>query len=110
MPLLFAWDEWNVEHIARHEVAPDEAEQVVDSSRAPWPEQKGDDKLCVWGPTDTGRLLQVIFVLKKPDQIDFDALSIAEWADLDEEDEIVYVIHAMELTARMKHTYRKRIR
>ena len=78
MSLLFAWDEWNLEHIAKHGVVPEEAEIVIESASAPWPEQKGDAMLCVWGPTDKGRLLQVIFVLKRPDEIEFESLTVSE--------------------------------
>jgi hypothetical protein len=108
--MLFAWDDLNVEHIARHAVKPLEAEFVVEHADAPWPEQKGDDKLLVWGPTDAGRLLRVIFVMRSPEDIDFDALTIDEWADLNDNDRIVYVIHAMDLTPTMKRSYRNRRR
>lgn len=108
--VIFAWDDRNVDHIGRHQVTPREAEYVIDNAEPPFPEQKGEDKLMVWGPTDVGRLLQVIFVLKAPDQIEFDALDIDQWADLDERDRIIYVVHAMELTRAMKRQYRKRRR
>jgi len=55
--VLFAWDEWNVDHIGRRRVTPVEAEDVVRNAEEPWPDQKGDDKLVVWGPTRAGRLL-----------------------------------------------------
>lgn len=58
--MLFAWDEWNIDHIGRHGVTQAEAEEVVNGAEEPWPEQKGDDKLLVWGLTRFGRLLQVI--------------------------------------------------
>jgi uncharacterized DUF497 family protein len=106
--VIFAWDEWNIDHVARHGVAPAEVELVVETAQPPWPEEKGNDKLVVWGPTDVGRLLQVIFVLKRPDEIEFEALTIDQWADLDENDGIVYVVHSMELTPAMKRLYRKR--
>ncbi len=108
--VLFAWDEQNIEHIERHRVTPAEAEDVVDNCELPWPEQKGDDKLLVWGATAAGRLLQVIFVLKAPDEITFESLTIEEWADLDERDRIAYVGHAMDLTPAMKRQYRRRRR
>lgn len=108
--MIFAWDEWNIDHIGRHQVTPLEAEFVIDGAAAPWPEQKGDDKLLVWGPTRMGRLLQVIFVLKGPDEIEFESLTIDEWADLTDEDRVVYVVHAMELTPAMKRLYRRRRR
>jgi len=100
--VIFAWDEWNIDHISRHGVTPAEAEFVVVRARAPWPEQKGEDNLLVWGPTDVGWLLQIIFVLRAPDQVQFDSLTIDQWADLDESDRIIYIVHGMELTPAMK--------
>jgi len=108
--MLFAWDELNIEHLSKHAVAPADAEFVVEHANAPWPEQKGESKLLVWGPTRTGRILQVIFVVKSPEEIEFDVLTINEWADLNESDRILYVIHAMDLTPSMKRLYRKRRR
>ena len=55
--VLFAWDEWNIDHIGRHGVSRLEAEHVVRHVQAPWPQQKGQDKLAIWGPTAAGRLL-----------------------------------------------------
>jgi len=91
-------------------VTPLEAEFVVENVEPPWPDQKGEDKLLVWGPTEAGRLLQVIFVLKVPEEIEFESLTIEEWADLGEDDKIVYVVHAVDLTPAMKRLYRKRLR
>lgn len=84
-----------IEHIARHGISPLEAEHVVRHAQAPWPEQKGDDKLRVWGANERGELLQVIFTLKRPDELDFDSLTAEQWADLDDDDEVIYVIHAI---------------
>jgi len=106
--VLFAWDEWNVDHIGRRRVTPVEAEDVVRNAEEPWPDQKGDDKLVVWGPTRAGRLLQVIVVLKRPDEVEFESLTIEEWSDLGEDDPLVYVVHAMDLTPAMKTIYRRR--
>ena len=73
----------------------------MDHVQPPWPDQKGDEKLLVWGPTEDGRLLQVIFTLKHPDEVAFEALTMEEWAGLGENDRIVYVVHAMELLYKM---------
>jgi len=91
-------------------VSPEEAEFAIDHADAPWPEQKGNGKFVVWGPTEAGRLIQVIFVIKSPDEIEFEALTIIEWAELDEDDRILYVIHAMDLTGQMKRRHKKRLR
>ena len=86
----FRWNEWNVEHIARHGVRPDEAEEVVVDARTPYPLERPDDKWLAWGPTRGGRILQVVFVL--------------------DPDFTIYVIHARTLTPREKQRFRRRRR
>jgi len=108
--MIFAWDEWNIDHLSRHGVTPPEAEFVIEHCEAPWPQQKGEDKLVVWGATEVGRLLQVIFALKSPDEVEFESLTIDRWADLNENDRVVYVVHSMDLTPTMKNLYRRRRR
>ena len=49
--MLFAREEDNVEHIAKHSVTPKEAEFVVRFASASWPEEKGEEKMLVWGLT-----------------------------------------------------------
>lgn len=73
----FRWISWNVDHIGKHGVSPGEAEHDVNHARSPWPGIIEDEKRIVWGPTASGRLLPVVYVL--------------------EPDEAVFVIHAMEL-------------
>jgi uncharacterized DUF497 family protein len=84
----FRWNSWNLEHATRHGVSPEEAEAVVRSARAPFPEQIKDDKLLVMGRGQGGRYIQVIYV---PD-----------------EDGTLYVIHARPLTDREKTRLRRR--
>lgn len=108
--MLFAWDEWNLDHVGRHDVTAAEAEHVVIHAEPPWPQETGEGKLLVWGPTEDGRLLQVIFVPKQPDEVEFDSLTIDEWAALRPDDDIAYVVHAMDLTPVMKRRYRRQRR
>jgi uncharacterized DUF497 family protein len=84
----FRWNEWNVEHIARHGVAPEEAEHVVRTGKNPFPRKIEEDKWIVWGRGRGGRFLQVIYVL--------------------DEDRTVYIIHARPLEDREKHRLRRR--
>jgi uncharacterized DUF497 family protein len=86
----FRWNEWNVEHIAQHGIAPEEAEYVVRKARAPYPAGREDGKYLVHGQGPDGRFLQVIFV--------------------EDEDATVYVIHARPLSRLEKHRYRRRQR
>ncbi len=86
----FRWTEWNVEHLARHGVDPEAAEDVVLAARRRYPRRIGEDKWLVWGADGSGRPLQVIFVL--------------------EEDGSVYVVHARPLTEREKWRHRRETR
>ena len=55
---LLVWDSWNVAHIARHDVIPEEVEEVCHGE----PVTSGTDKgrLRVVGATRNGRMLTVI--------------------------------------------------
>lgn len=86
--MQFRWNDWNLEHVAKHGVDPLEAEKVVFSATRPYPLKREDEKWLVWGRGFGGRLLQVIYLL--------------------DDDETVYVIHARPLTDREKHLYRRR--
>jgi len=52
------WDAWNVAHIARHEVTPDEVEEVCVSNSLVQRERKG--RISLVGLTKRGRILTVI--------------------------------------------------
>ncbi len=84
----FRWNNWNVEHIGRHGVTPDEAELVVRHAKRPYPLYREDDKWLVWGRGHGGRLLQVIFVI--------------------DDEGSLFVIHARPLTDKEKRRYRRR--
>jgi uncharacterized protein len=86
----FRWNDWNLDHIARHGVDPDEAELVICLAERPYPVDHGDDKWIVWGRGRGGRLMQVVFVL--------------------DDDGTVYVIHARPLNEREKRRWRRRRR
>ena len=86
----FRWNQWNLEHLSKHGVDPEEAEEVVRESVDPFPRRIDDEKLLAWGPGRGGRLLQVIFVL--------------------DDDGTAFVIHGRELTNREKRLHRRRTR
>ena len=73
----FRWNQWNIEHVAKHGVHPEEAEAVVAGAIPPFPRDIGDGMYLVCGPAPGGRMLQVIYV---PDP-----------------GETVYIIHARPL-------------
>lgn len=52
------WDAWNTAHIARHNVTPDEVEQVCHADPVVQKGNKG--RLLVFGPADSGKMLVVI--------------------------------------------------
>ncbi|MCI0381165.1 MAG: hypothetical protein L0215_26570 [Gemmataceae bacterium] len=84
----FRWNDWNIEHIAEHGVAPEDAERVIRGAKNPYPRRVEDEKWLVWGQDKGGRYLQVIFVM--------------------DDEESIFVIHARPLTDREKHRLRRR--
>ncbi len=88
----YRWNADNTEHIAMHGIEPEEAEQVVDAARPPYPRYVGDEKWLVWGQTVFGLYLQVAF-LKDPEPTD-----------------TIYVIHARPMTEREKRLFRRQRR
>jgi len=86
----FRWNEWNLDHVPKHGVTPDEAEFVVRHAKLPYPRRHGEDKWLVWGRGNGGRFVQVVFVVG--------------------DDDTVYIIHAKPLTEREKQRYRRRKR
>lgn len=89
--MIFRWNDWNVQHIARHGVTPEEAEDVVRAASPPYPEYRGDGKWIVIGQSRVGLYLQVIFIE-------------------DNDQGTLYVIHARPLTDTEKRRYRRRTR
>lgn len=56
--LKLIWDAWNIAHIARHNVIPEEVEQVCHKDPVVQKGKKG--RLLIFGPTDERRMLAVI--------------------------------------------------
>ncbi|MDO8691550.1 MAG: hypothetical protein Q7R39_16365, partial [Dehalococcoidia bacterium] len=52
------WDPWNVTHIARHGVTPEEVEEICHSNPVVQAGKKG--RLLVFGPTLSARMLTVV--------------------------------------------------
>lgn len=60
---MFDWDEHNVDHIAEHGVAPDEAEEAVDDPHRvsmPASNMASETRYALLGATEAGRLLHVV--------------------------------------------------
>jgi hypothetical protein len=60
------WDSWNVAHIARHEVTPEEVEEVCHSEPVVQIGKKG--RSLVFGPALSGRMLAVVLDLEPPEE------------------------------------------
>ena len=60
----FDWDDANIDHIARHHVTPEEAEEALtDPNRLPFPAYpgpRGQSRLAILGQTSSGRYLMII--------------------------------------------------
>lgn len=99
MKLGFIWDDWNREHIAKHNVSPQEATSVVLHAAGGYPQTRADGKSLVRGCTQDGRYLQVIFVLRSVSEIDYKAMRMQDIIELpDDCGLLVYIIHARDLS------------
>ena len=54
------WTDGNIEHIAEHNISPDEVEQAIYSSSCRKRKGRGQEIDYVFGQTDTGRYLFVV--------------------------------------------------
>jgi hypothetical protein len=55
----YQWDDWNIDHIARHGVEPEEAEEVF--RHRPFIRRSRKGRYLAYGQTDVGRYLAVAF-------------------------------------------------
>jgi hypothetical protein len=64
--MTFDWDQFNIAHIARHEVKPHEAEEVVTSDPIDLAVtiRNGEERTEQVGETVTGRILQVVTTIR----------------------------------------------
>ena len=69
--LRFEWDEANSSHIARHQVTPEEAEQVLsnDPFDLSYETAGTEERWTVIGHTDNGRVLLVVWTLRGDDVV-----------------------------------------
>jgi len=86
------WDDWNVEHVAGHDVEPEEVEEVCTSRRRLvlriGLSKQGLERYQVFGPTGSGRLLVIILDRVQPGRF--------------------YVVTARDTAGREKRRYRRR--
>ena len=85
--MLYRWIRWNVEKVMLHGVRPEEAEQVVNGAKNPYPQHRTDDRYLVRGSTSAGRFVQVVYLLGR--------------------DDIAFLIHARPMTHKEKRQWRR---
>ena len=83
----FRWNQWNLDKCDKHNVAPSEAEYVLNHPSRGYPRKIGDEKKLAIGQTPDGAFLQVIYVI--------------------DPDGTLFVIHARPLTEAEKHAVRR---
>jgi hypothetical protein len=74
---------------------------------SPFPRAVGNGKFMVWGRTDDGAYLQVGFVYLPDERVDITRLETAEILDFQDGANVLYIFHAMPMTADQKRQYRK---
>ena len=85
----FQWDDNNIEHIARHNVYPDEVEDVAFDDD-PWIKKGRKGTRYMLGYTIAGRYLSVVYVLRS--------------------EGVARVITAMDMDDKSRKLYKKRIK
>lgn len=109
LSVIFVWDDWNKEHVKKHGSRQSDASYVVEHSEDPFPREIGNDKYLVWGRTHSGDLLEVVFALRLPAEIEFTSLSLLDWSAFIDYGVVVgvYICHAMPMKAKQVSQYRK---
>jgi uncharacterized DUF497 family protein len=96
--MFFIWQQdENESHIAKHGIETYEAEYVVRKAKRPYPRRISGTKWLVKGRTMGGQHIQVIYLTRKPEEIDYGLLSPSDRLALEAGEQAVYVIHAREL-------------
>lgn len=108
--MIYQWTAWNREHIEKHAVEPEEAQFVVEHARPPFPRGIENEKKFVWGQTDDGRFLQVVFVYLLDEEVDFVSLPPLERIRFEDGEEVGFIVHAMDMTSDQKRQYRRVMR
>ncbi len=67
MTVKFKWIKWNIEHIAKHKIEPDEAESVFRNIAKGYPRKKADCYI-IWGKSNLDRYLQIAFSIEEDGQ------------------------------------------
>jgi len=65
--LYFDWDSANIDHIAKHDVKPEEAEHVILGDPLDFgfdPDTNGEERWTYLGESNQGRILMVVMTLR----------------------------------------------
>jgi uncharacterized DUF497 family protein len=102
------WTRSSIDHLAKHDVTPDEAAEVFRGVRRPWPDASSGGRFRIWGKTRAGRYLQIVFIYRPVDDIDMEDVPLPWRHDVFEMGVVPMVIHARDLTPDEKRQYRRR--
>ena len=107
--MLFVYDDWNREHVTKHGVMLHDAKFVIDNARPPYPKKIEEGKFIVYGKDRHGRMLEVVFALKRAEEIGHNSLDFLQAEELTQRANTVgvYIIHAMPV-AKRKQPRRRR--
>ncbi len=68
MPILdLIWDDWNIEHIKKHDVSRSEVEEVYSSTVIK--QETHGKKLLLLGKTQKGRLITLVISCRNPSKL-----------------------------------------
>lgn len=109
MGFVFAWDDWNKEHVTKHGSNAADAKYVIEHAEPPFPREIGGDKYPVWGQTLAGGYLEVIFAFRLPEALAFADLDFLDWGTLIDYPGTVsiYICHAMRMKEKQLGQYRR---
>ena len=110
--MIFRWNTANRVRIQKHHVSSSEAEDVVRLPEDEYPVRIQSGRFLVVGKTQKGRRLEVVFVIETADEVEYDELSLQEQVELLELGDVpvIYVIHAMDLGAKVRRSDSRRKR
>ena len=65
-PIQFDWDYENIRHLSRHQIEPEQAEQVIQNRPIDLGSHllNGEERTAQVGETDAGRVLQVVSTMR----------------------------------------------
>ena len=109
MAFVFAWDQWNKEHVENHGSNAKDAKYIIEHAQAPFPREIGGDKYLVWGQTASGEYLEVVFAFKIPEELAFFDLDLLDWGMMIDFPATVsiYICHAMPMKEKQLRQYRR---